>query len=131
MSTTNSDPFTKAVRKGSAGEGGSVSDSLKNYRPRRDGRRLVTACWWALCALFRLKTARGVLRLWRAGFEFETIRNSIGGLYSDGLLEPVRDQNGALVLSEGRILWSITEEGIAERARIDFEAERDNRLFAP
>ena len=91
-----------------------MSDSLKNYRPRRVGKRIVTACWWVLCALFRLESVRVVFWAWREGFDFETIDNSLGSLLSEGLIEPVRDKDGAIVQRDGRITWVITEEG-AER----------------
>ena len=87
-----------------------MSDSLKNYRPRRVGKRIVTACWSAYsCALFRLESVRVVFWARRDGFDFETIDSSLGSLLSEGLIEPVRDKDGAIVQRDGRITWVITE----------------------
>jgi hypothetical protein len=74
-------------------------------------KRVATALVFVVHALVNMETPRGLARWWRQGFQFETVPETFGALYREGLIVPVRDEDGELVQRGGKIVWRATENG--------------------
>lgn len=88
-----------------------MSDSPDRYRPRSFLKRVATALVFVVYAVVNLEPLSRLPSWWREGFSFETVAESLGTLYREGLVAPVLGEDGEIVRRGGRVVWQATESG--------------------
>ena len=66
------------------------------YRPLLNLKRVATALVFVIYAVVSLEAPRRLPCRWREGFELETVSETFGALYREGLIAPVRGEDGEI-----------------------------------